>query len=43
MPKKVEKALKKSSRKAGLKGKKAKAYIFGTLNKIEKERKEKRK
>lgn len=39
MPKKIEKALKKSAKKAGLKGKAAKAYIYGTLNKIEKKKK----
>lgn len=33
MPKKVEKALKKSAKKAGLKGKEADAYIYGTLRK----------
>ena len=33
MPKKIEKALKKSAKKAGLKGKAADAYIYGTLRK----------
>ena len=31
---KAESALKKSARKKGLTGKRANAYIFGTLNKI---------
>lgn len=43
MPKKLEKKLAKSARKAGLKGKRRKAYIFGTMSKIEKARKAKRK
>lgn len=33
MPKKLEKELKKSARKKGLKGEKADAYIYGTMRK----------
>ena len=33
MPKKLEKQLKKEASKKGLKGKKANAYIYGTLRK----------
>lgn len=33
MPKKMEKRLKKSAKKKGLKGKRAKAYIYGTMRK----------
>ena len=33
MPKKMERALKKSAKKKGLKGKRAKAYIYGTMRK----------
>ena len=36
MPQKAHKALKKAARKKGMKGKKAKAYIYGTLDKIKK-------
>ena len=43
MPKKLEKKLAKSARKAGLKGKRRKAYIYGTMSKIEKAQKAKRK
>ena len=32
MPKKIEKALKKSASKKGLTGKRANAYIYGSLN-----------
>tara|TARA_B100001013_G_scaffold337110_1_gene256935 strand:- start:1382 stop:1492 length:111 start_codon:yes stop_codon:yes gene_type:complete len=34
MPKKVHKALKKSAKKKGLKGKKKNAYIYGALKKM---------
>lgn len=34
MPAKMEKALKKSARKKGLKGKRAKAYVYGTMQKM---------
>jgi hypothetical protein len=43
MPKKEEKKLKKSAKKAGLKGKDADDYVYGTMNKIKKARKAKRK
>lgn len=33
MPKKMEKALKKSAKKKGLKGKRKNAYIYGTMRK----------
>jgi len=33
MPKKMEKALRKSAKKKGLKGKRKKAYIYGTMRK----------
>lgn len=33
MPKKLEKKLKSEAKKKGLKGKKAAAYIYGTLRK----------
>lgn len=36
MPIAVEKALKKTAKKKGLKGKRADAYVYGTLNKIKK-------
>lgn len=43
MPKKLHDMLKKSSRKKGLKGDRAKAYIYGTMDKIQKARKKNRK
>jgi len=43
MPKSEEKKIKKSARKAGLKGKDADAYLWGTMNKIKKARAAKRK
>lgn len=33
MPAKMEKALKKEAKKKGLKGKKAGAYVYGTMRK----------
>ena len=33
MPKKMERNLKKSAKKKGLKGKRAAAYVYGTLRK----------
>jgi len=39
MPKKIHDALEKSARKKGLKGEKKKAYIYGTMAKIEKRKK----
>ena len=33
MPKKMEKALKSQAKKKGLKGKKADAYVYGTMRK----------
>lgn len=43
MPKKEEDILRKAARKKGLKGDRSDAYVYGTLNKIEKARKRKRK
>lgn len=43
MPKKAHEALEKEARKKGLKGKKKQAYIHGTLHKIEKGRKRRKK
>lgn len=43
MPKKIHDKLKKTAKKKGLKGKKADAYIYGTLNKIEKKTTRKKK
>ena len=43
MPKKMEKELKKSARKKGLKGEKADAYIYGTMRKTGWKPKKKRK
>lgn len=34
MPKAVENKLKKQARKKGLKGKRANAYVYGTMNKL---------
>jgi len=34
MPKKLEKKLKRSAKKKGLKGKRKNAYIFGTMRKL---------
>lgn len=34
MPKKVEKALLKSAHKKGYKGKRAKEYVYATMNKL---------
>ena len=39
MPKKLERKLKAEARKKGFSGKRAGAYIYGTLSKIEKRRK----
>ena len=39
MPKKVHEKLEKEAKKKGLKGEKKDAYIYGTLNKIEKSKK----
>lgn len=33
MPKKMEKALKKAAKKKGMKGKRANAYVYGTMRK----------
>ena len=43
MPKKMEKSLKKSAAKKGLKGERKDAYVYGTMNKIEKAKKAKKK
>ena len=43
MPKKLHEELEKEARKKGLTGKKKDAYVYGTLNKIEKEKKRKKK
>ena len=42
MPRKLHEALKKSARKKGYKGKRAKKYIYGTMTKIEKKKAKKR-
>lgn len=39
MPKKVEAKLKREATKKGLKGEKKNAYVYGTLNKIDKTKK----
>jgi len=39
MPKKVHTALEKEATKKGLKGKRKKAYIYGTLQKIKNKKK----
>jgi hypothetical protein len=36
MPKKLERKLRAQARKKGLKGKRANAYVFGTLERIKK-------
>lgn len=36
MPKKIENKLKMEATRKGLKGKRWKAYVYGTMNKIEK-------
>lgn len=43
MPKKIHNMLKKQARKKGLKGKRADAYVYGVMDKIEKAQKKKRK
>ena len=43
MPKKEEEKLKKQAEKKGLTGDRKNAYVYGTMNKIEKARKIKRK
>lgn len=43
MPKQAHEALKKEARKKGLTGKARDRYIYGTLNKIERSQKKKRK
>lgn len=42
MPKKDEEKLRRQADKKGLKGKRRRAYIYGTLQKIQKRRKQKR-
>jgi len=42
MPKKAHRALSRQARKKGLKGKRKKAYIYGTLRKIEEAKKRKK-
>lgn len=39
MPKKLHNKLKKQADKKGLKGERKNAYIYGTMNKIEKKKK----
>jgi hypothetical protein len=39
MPKKVHDKLKRQARKKGLKGERADAYVYGTMNKIKKKKK----
>lgn len=41
MPKAMHDALEKTARKKGLKGKEKAAYIYGTLNKVDHEKKKK--
>jgi len=41
MPKKLHEKLRKSAKKKGLKGDRAKAYIYGTMSKIESKKKRK--
>ena len=36
MPKALHEKLEKQARKKGLKGKRKKAYVYGTMNKVEK-------
>jgi hypothetical protein len=43
MPRKAHRALEKEAQKKGLKGERKNAYIYGTLNKIEKAKKKRRK
>lgn len=43
MPKKIEKKLKQEAKKKGLKGKRAARYIYGTLSKVEKAQKRRKK
>lgn len=42
MPIKEEKMLKKQAKKKGLKGERADAYVYGTMNKIKEARNKKR-
>lgn len=42
MPKKIERKLKAQAKKKHLTGKRANAYVYGTMNKIEKRKKKKR-
>jgi len=39
MPKKIEEKLKREANKKGLKGDRKNAYVYGTMNKIKKEKK----
>jgi len=43
LPKKLHEALKKQARKKGLKGKRADAYVYGTLKKAKSKKKKIRK
>jgi hypothetical protein len=43
MPKALHDKLERSARKAGLKGERKDAYVYGTMDKIEKQRHEKEK
>lgn len=43
MPKKIEERLKREARKKGLTGERFDRYVYGTLNKIEKQRESPRK
>jgi len=38
MPKKVHRKLSSAAKKKGLKGERKKAYVYGTLNKLDKKR-----
>ena len=41
MPKKLHRKLERQAKKKGLKGKRKKAYVYGTMKKVEKRRKKK--
>ena len=43
MPKKLHDKLERQARKKGYKGKRKDAYVYGTMNKIEKRKKKKKK
>lgn len=43
MPKKIERKLKKAAKNKGLKGERADRYVYGTMTKIDKAKKSKKK